>query len=338
LSRNNAHEGHGSAEHLLRRSRRSLLTAAAALALVPARGRAQAWPAKPIRLVVSFAPGGPADIVARLVAQQLQERLGQTVVVENRPGAGGNIAAKLVAGQPADGYTLLVTTSSLAVNQTLYKDPGFDALRDFTPVANLASSPNIIVAHPSEPASDLKSFIASHRGKPVSYGSAGIGSTPHLTADHVLRVLGRLDAVHVPFQGAAPALNATMANQVPLASVALPPAVPLVKSGRVKALAVTSVKRIAALPQVPTVAEAGFADFEDYTWSGLFAPAGLPPEVLRRLNDACNEALRTSDLREKLAIAGLDPTPGTPSEFAEYLRREVSKWGAIVKSTGVSQQ
>lgn len=220
----------------------------------------------------------------------------------------------------------------------MFDPPGYDALRDFTPVANLAASPNIIVAHASEPAADLKAFIASHKGKPVSYGSAGVGSTPHLTADHVLRVLGKLDAVHVPFQGAAPALNATMANQVQLASVALPPAVPLVKAGKVKALAVTSLKRTPSLPQVPTVAEAGFPDFEDYTWCGLFGPAGLPPDIVRRLNEACNDALKSTELHDRLAAAGLEATAGTPTEFADYLKREIAKWGGIVRSTGVTQQ
>jgi tripartite-type tricarboxylate transporter receptor subunit TctC len=323
--------------------RRVFIAAAVASSLLASQAASQAhaqaaWPSKPLRLVVSFAPGGPADIVGRLIAQVLQERLGQQVVVENRAGAGGNIAAKYVAGQAPDGYTLLVTTSSMAVNQTLYKDPGFDALRDFTPVANLAASPNIIVAHPSDPANDLKQFIALNKGKPVSYGSAGVGSTPHLTADHVLRVLGKLDAVHVPFQGAAPALNATMANQVPIASVALPPAVPLVKGGKVKALAVTSLKRLAQLPDVPTVAESGFPDFEDYTWVGLFGPARLPAEIVARLNSTLNDALRQADFRERLLTAGLEATPGTPAEFGSYLQREVAKWGRIVKETGVSQQ
>jgi tripartite-type tricarboxylate transporter receptor subunit TctC len=321
--------------------KRRTLVAAGGGVLLAAAARGQAWPARPLRFVVSFAPGGPADIVGRLLAQALQERLGQQIVVENRAGAGGNIAAKFVAAQPTDGYTLLVTTSSMAVNQTLYKDPGYDALRDFTPVANLAASPNIIVAHPSEPATDLKQFFAAYQGKPVSYGSAGVGSTPHLTADHVLRVLGRLDAVHVPFQGAAPALNATVANQVPLASVALPPAVPLVKAGKVKGLAVTSLKRLAQLPEVATVAESGVpgsADFEDYTWVGLFGPAKLPTEVVNRLNASANEVLRQADFRERLLAAGLEATPGTPGEFADYLKREVAKWGRIVKNTGVSQQ
>ena len=313
--------------------------AAASMAWVSGvRSQPAAWPTKPLRFIVSFAPGGPADIVARLLAQAIQDKLGQTIVIENRAGAGGNIAAKYVATQPADGYTLLVTTSSMAVNQTLYKDPGYDALRDFTAVANLAASPNIIVAHPSEPAADLRQFLQMKKGQPVSYGSAGVGSTPHLTADHVLRVLGKLDAVHVPYQGAAPALNATVANQVPIASVALPPAVPLIKSGKVKALAVTSLKRLQQLPEVPTVAESGFPDFEDYTWVGLFGPAKLATEIVARLNTACNEALRQADFRERLLTAGLEATPGTPAEFADYLKREVLKWGRIVRDTGIGQQ
>ncbi len=325
--------------------RRALLLgsiAAAGFAAPGARGQAPAgtaaWPSRPVRLVVAFAPGGPADIVARLVAEQLQQRLGQQFVIENRGGAGGNIAARYVAPQPADGYTLLVTTSSMAVNQTLYKDPGFDATRDFTPIANLAASPNILVAHPSDPSNDLRQFLQANRGKPVSYGSAGVGSTPHLTADHVLRVLGKLDAVHVPFQGAGPALNATMANQVPLASVALPPAVPLIKGGKLKALAVTSLQRVPQLPEVPTVIEAGYPGFEDYTWTGVFGPARLPDDIVARLNAACNEALRQAEFRDRLVAAGLDATPGTPAAFGDYFRAEVAKWGRIVKETGVSQQ
>ncbi len=288
-------------------------------------------------MVVAFAPGGPADIVARLMAQVLQDKLGQQIVVDNKAGAGGNIAARLVSKEAGDGYTVFVTTTSLAVNQTLYKDPGYDALRDFTPVALVAVSPNILVAHPSEPAANLREFLKAYKGKSVSYGSAGVGSTPHLTGDHVLRVLGGLDAVHVPYQGAAPALQATVANQVPVASVALPPAVPLIKAGRVKALAVTSLKRIAALPDVPTVAESGFPDFEDYTWVAVFGPPKLPADIVARLNGIIGDALRSPEMREKLAAAGLEGQPGTPAAMADYLQREVVKWGRIVKETGVTQ-
>lgn len=300
--------------------------------------RAQAWPTRAVKIVVAFAPGGPADIVARLIAQALQEKLGQSVVVDNKGGAGGNIAARLIAREAADGYTLLVTTSSIAVNQTLYKDPGFDIARDFTPIALIAASPNVLIAHPSEPANNLKDFLRQNKGKKVSYGSAGIGSTPHLTGDHVLRVLGGLDTTHVPFQGAAPALQATAANHVPIASIALPPAVPLVRAGKVKALAVTSIKRNPALPDVPTVAESGFPEFEDYTWVGLFAPAKLPTEIVTRLNGILVEALQKQDMRDRLAGAGLEVQTGSPAEFSTYLGREVVKWGRIVKQTGVEPQ
>jgi tripartite-type tricarboxylate transporter receptor subunit TctC len=272
------------------------------------------------------------------LGQALQDKLGQSVVVENRAGAGGNIAARFVAKEAADGYTFLVTTSSMAVNQTLYKEPGYDALRDFVAVGLVASSPNILVAQPNEPANDLKEYLRLNKGKSISYGSAGIGSTPHLTGDHILRVLAGNDAVHIPFQGASPALAATMANQVPLASVALPPAVPLVKTGKVKALAVTSSKRIDALPNVPTVAESGFADFEDYTWVGVFAPQKLPPEITLKLNAAINEVVKSASFKEKLDAAGFEAQPGTPQNFADYLKREVVKWGRIVKETGVTAQ
>ena len=288
--------------------------------------------------MVAFAPGGPADIAGRVVAQALQESLGQQVLVENKGGAGGIIAAKQVARDAADGYTLLVTTSSIAVNQSLYKDPGFNVSKDFTPVILVADSPNILVAHISEPAANLKDFFRLYKGKNVSYGSAGIGSTPHLTGDHILRKLGGLDAVHIPYQGAAPALLATAANHVQIASVALPPAIPLVRGGKVKALAVTSLKRNPSLPDVPTVAESGFPGFEDYTWVGLFAPANLPPDLVARLNTVVNEALKTPKMRTQLATVGLDAKGGSPAEFKDYLNREVVKWGQVIKETGVEQQ
>ena len=224
---------------------------------LPGQTHAQDYPTKPVRLIVSFAPGGPVDVIARLLAQKLAERTGQAFIVENRAGAGGNIAAKLVSGTAGDGYTLLVTSSAMAVNQTLYKDPGYDALKDFAPIALAATSPNILIANVAVPATNLREFIRDHKGRPVAFGSAGVGSTPHLSGDHILRVLAGLDAVHVPFQGASPALAAVLAGEPPIASIALPPAVAQIKAGKLKGLAVTSLKRIDALPHVPTVAESG---------------------------------------------------------------------------------
>lgn len=297
-----------------------------------------AWPQRPVRLVVAFAPGGPADIVARILAQSLQGSLGQSVVVENRAGAGGNIASRYVAREPADGYTLLVNTSSMAVNQTLFKEPGYDLMTDLSAIGLVAASPNILVVPTSETSTSLREFFARYKGKKLSYGSAGIGSTPHLTGDHVLRVLGGLDAVHVPYQGAAPALAAAMAGQVDVSSIALPPAVAQIKAGKVKGLAVTSLKRLESLPDVPTVAEAGFADFEDYTWVGLFGPPKLPAEIVERLNAGIAQMVRQKDMKDRLAAAGMEPLPGSPAQFTAYLGREVAKWRGIIKQTGVTPQ
>jgi tripartite-type tricarboxylate transporter receptor subunit TctC len=231
-----------------------------------------------------------------------------------------------------------VNTSSMAVNQTLFRDPGYDLLSDVTAIGLVAASPNILVVPVSEPSNNLREFFARYKGRTLSYGSAGIGSTPHLTGDHVLRVLGGLDAVHVPYQGAAPALTAAIAGQVEVSSIALPPAVPQIKAGKVKALAVTSLKRLESLPDVPTVAEAGFPDFEDYTWVGLFGPPRLPAEIVDRLNVGIANMVRQPEVRERLAAAGMEPLPGTPAEFTAYLRREVAKWRTIVKQTGVTPQ
>lgn len=307
-------------------------------ALLSPMVQAETWPTKPIRVIVAFAPGGPADTAARLIGDALRERLGQPVVIENRGGAGGNIAARYVAKEAADGYTLLVTTSSIAVSQSLYKEPGFNVSRDFTPVSLIADSPNILVAQAGEAAGNLKDFLRVYKGKSVSYAHAGLGTTPHLTGDHVLRVLGGLDVVDIPFKGAAPALAAIMGNQVPVASVALPPAIQLVRGGKLKGLAVTSLKRNPALPDVPTVAESGFPGFEDYTWVGLLAPAKLPAEISARVNGAVNEALAQPQFRERLAAAGLDARPGSSADFGSYLNKEVAKWSGIVKQTGVEPQ
>jgi len=310
---------------------------AALTAFAPAAA-AQDYPARPVHLVVSFVTGGPTDVIGRLLATALADRLGQNFVVENRGGAGGNIAARLVAAAPADGYTLLVTTSALAVNQTLYRDPGYQLPRDFTPIALVAMSPNVFVVPPSSPAGTLAEFLRDSKGRQVTYATAGIGTTPHLSGDQLLRGLGGLDAQDVPFQGAAPAIAAVMGNHVTLGSVTFAPALAAIKGGKLKGLAITSLQRADALPDLPTVAESGFPGFESYTWVGVLGPANLPPAIVATLSTTINDVLRKSDVREHLATLGFETRTGTPAEFDVYLREEVVKWGKLLKQTSIAPQ
>ncbi len=316
--------------------RRTLVGLSTALLLgISAGTHAQTtYPTKPVKFVVAFAPGGPADIIARLLGQRLSESLGQPVVVENRAGAGGNVASGIVSKAAPDGYTLMVNTSSLAVNVSLSKNPGFDAEKDFTLASVVASSPNLLVAYPGLKAQNLQEVVAEAKSGKLNYGTAGAGTTPHLTAEYLFKVLAKVDVTHIPFQGAGPALNATLGGQVEMASVALPAAVEMVKGGKVRGLAVTSNKRVAALPDVPTVAESGFPGFEDYTWVGVFAPSKTPAEVVQHLNSEINKILRSADFQAKLAGVGFEPVGGSTKEVADYLKTELAKWAKVVKETG----
>ena len=316
--------------------RRTLVGLSTALLLgISAGTHAQTtYPTKPVKFVVAFAPGGPADIIARLLGQRLSESLGQPVVVENRAGAGGNVASGIVSKAAPDGYTLMVNTSSLAVNVSLSKNPGFDAEKDFTLASVVASSPNLLVAYTGLKAKNLQEVVAEAKSGKLNYGTAGAGTTPHLTAEYLFKVLAKVDVTHIPFQGAGPALNATLGGQVEMASVALPAAVEMVKGGKVRGLAVTSNKRVAALPDVPTVAESGFPGFEDYTWVGVFAPSKTPPEVVQHLNSEINKILRSADFQAKLAGVGFEPVGGSTKEAADYLKTELAKWAKVVKETG----
>ena len=306
-------------------------------AAIAGSAAAQQYPVKPVRVVVAFAAGGFADGVARLVGQKLSERLGQPVVIDNRGGAGGNIAAKLVAAAPADGYTLLVNTAAMSINVSLYKNPGYD-FRDFVPVALTGSTPGLFAVHASNPANTLQELIRSARSKGLNYATAGVGSSSHLAGDYLFRSLAGLNATHVPFQGGGPAVAAALAQQVEVLSLSMPPVVPHIKSGRMKGLAVSSLKRVAALPDVPTVAEGGFANFEERSWVGYFAPAQTPASVVKKLNGAVNEALGMPDVRARLDALGLEPQPVTPREFSDYVRSEVAKWAKIVKATGIAAE
>jgi tripartite-type tricarboxylate transporter receptor subunit TctC len=291
-----------------------------------------AYPARAVRIIVPFAPGGPSDIVARLVAQRLAERLGHQFVVDNRTGAGGNVGVALAARAAPDGHTILVTSTSLAVNATLTANPGYE-VREFAPVVNVASSPNMIVTAPGGPRSLLE-LIESSRAKGLTYGSPGAGTTPHLTAEYLFKNLAKLSVMHVPYKGAAPAVTAALMAEVPAVSVALPAAVPHIKAGKLRGLAVMSERRLAAIPDVPTVQESGFPGFEDYTWIGVFVPAGTPQIVIARLNGEVNAYLLQPEIRERLEALGFEPVGGTPARFAAYLQAEVVKWARVVRETG----
>ena len=307
--------------------------AAAALALWAPAASAQDWPrGKPIQFVVGFGPGSTTDIVARFIAPKLSEALGQSVVVENRPGAGGNIAAQLVKRAPGDGYTLLVISVAYAVNPSLYANAGYDPIADFVPVILGPSTPNIITVHPSVPANNLQELIALAKKQKLAYASSGIGTTTHLSMERIKTATG-VDITHVPYQPAQ-AVTAAVGGQTQISSTSMPPAVPQVKAGKVRAIAVTSATRSAALPDVPTVNEQGFKDFDDLTWIGFFAPAGTPPDVVGRINAEINRIVELPDVKERLAQSGLTSHRNSPAEFAAFVRAELPKLAKAVKDSG----
>jgi tripartite-type tricarboxylate transporter receptor subunit TctC len=315
---------------------RSALACTAALLSLTAWG--QQYPTKPVRVVVAFAAGGFADGVARLIGQKMSDGLGQPVVIDNRGGAGGNIATRLVAAAPSDGYTLLANTAAISINASLYRNPGFDIYRDFVPVALTGSTPGLFAVHASNSAGSLRELIRSAKGRNLTYATAGVGSSSHLAGDYLLRSLAGLDATHVPYQGGAPATAAVLANQVEVLSLSMPPVVPHIKAGRLKGLAISSLKRALALPEVPTVTEAGFPGFEERSWVGYFAPAKTSPAIVAKLNGEINKALGMADVRARLDALGLEPQPVSPGEFAAYVRNEVAKWAKIVKTTGITAE
>jgi tripartite-type tricarboxylate transporter receptor subunit TctC len=304
------------------------------LGLVFAAGVAQAaFPDKPIRIVVAFAPGSSTDIVARTIGNQLSLSLGQPVVIENKPGAGGNIATVQVARAPADGYTLLMHSVAYAVNPSLYAKAGYDANKDLAPVAMAAISPNILYVHPDVKAQNFKELVALVKKEKMSYASSGNGTTTHLGAELLFRSLLKVEVQHVPYQPAA-AANAVVSGQVPIGSTSIPPVVQLAKVGKVRPIAVTSRKRSAALPDVPTVEELGFPGFEANTWFALLAPAGTPVEVLDLLNTEVNKVLLYKTLTESFASQSLEVTRMDRPTLASYIAGEVTKWGQVVQQTG----
>ena len=308
---------------------------AAALALLcfAAAVPAQDWPKqRPVQFVVAFGPGSSTDIVGRLIAQKLSESLGQSFVVENRAGAGGNIGAQAVKRAAPDGYTLLVISVAYTVNPSLYANAGYDPMKDFVPIVLGPSTPNIITVNPAVPAKDLQELVALARKQPLAYASSGIGTTTHLSMERI-KTAAKVDITHVPYQPAQ-AVGAAVAGQTQISSTSMPPAVPQVKAGKVRPIAVTSAQRSPALPDVPTVNEQGFSGFDDLTWIGFFAPAGTPSEVVHRLNGEINRALELPDVREKLGQLGFESRRNTPAEFGDFIKQEVPKWAQAVKESG----
>ncbi len=310
---------------------------AALVLAVPSVHAQSNYPDRNVKLIVSFAPGGPTDVGARIIGQALQEKWGKTVIIENRGGAGGNIGTVAAARAEPDGYTILVTTSAFSVNLTYSANPGYSAA-DLKAAALVATTPNIIVGAPDLKANTLKEAMELARTEKFAYASAGAGTTPHLSAERIFRLIGKLDVRHVPFTGAAPAMNAVSAGHVQLGSVAMTPAIELVKAGKLRAYAVTSAKRSSELPGVPTVTETGVANIDDATWVAMFVPAKTPPAIISKINSAVNDILKQSAIIQQISKAGLDPLGGTLDHIEAYVAAENRKWNEVILATGAKEE
>jgi len=313
------------------------ILAGLALALASADALAQTYPSKPIRVVVPNPAGGYYDLIARTVGQKVSEGLGQPMVVENRVGAGGSLGAEFTAKAPPDGYTIMVGgIGPHGIAPSLYAKLPYDPVKDFAPIIHVATTPNILVVHPSSPLQSVQDLVAAARQKPgaLSYASNGNGTSQHLAAEMLATTTG-LKLNHVPFKGSAPAITAMLGGQVDFAFAVAPDALPHVKAGKLRALAVTSAKRAAPLPDVPTMIEGGVPDYEATAWFGYFAPAGTPREIVDRLNAEIARALAAPDVRERLAPGGLSELPGgMPERFGELVKSELAKWSRVVKESG----
>lgn len=294
---------------------------------------AQTYPERNVKLIVAFAPGGPTDVGARIVGAALQEKWGRPVIIENRGGAGGNVGAVAVARAEADGYTILVTTSAYSINLTYNSNPGYTAT-DLRPAALLATTPNIIVGSPGLKANSLKEAMELARTEKYSYASAGAGTAPHLSAERVFKLIGKLDVRHVPFTGAAPAMNAVSAGHVQFGVVAMTPAIELVKAGTLKGYAVTSAKRATELPEVPTVLETSVGAIDDATWVAMFVPEKTPTAIVTKINTDINEILKRQFVTQQISKAGLDPLGGSLTDVEAYVTSENKKWAEVINATG----
>jgi tripartite-type tricarboxylate transporter receptor subunit TctC len=313
---------------------------AAALACAyAANAPAQNFPAKAVRMVVGLAPGGGTDIITRMVGSKLGPAMNQQVVVDNRPGAAGNIAAELVARSAPDGYTLLVATASHAVNPSLYKKMGYDPIKDFSPVTQLTAQPYLLVVHPSLPAKNVKEYVALSKTRKggLTYASSGSGLLGHLAME-LLKTMGKFEGTHIPYKGANPALIDTMSGQVEAFFPTIISGLPQVKNGKVRAIAVTTAQRSALLPNVPTIAEQGFPGYEVSGWYGLLAPAGTPKEVVAYLNTEVVKVLRQNEMKERMGADGAIAVGNTPDQFAAYIRSEMEKYAKVIKASGATAE
>ncbi len=310
---------------------RPLAAVVAALTWVGAAS-AQSYPDKPVKVVVGFAPGGPTDVIARIVADKLSANLGKQFYVVNQPGAGSNTATGMVATSPADGYTLLVVSTGFVVNPSLFAKVPYDPVKDFAPITIVAVSPNVVTVHPSVPAKTLKELIEVIKASPGKYSFAapGVGSTPHLSGE-IFRVVFGLDLPTVQFTGAGPAIQSTVGGHTPVAFSALPPAAPQVQQGTLRALAVTATKRASALPDVPTMAEAGITGQEAYTLTGILAPAGTPKQIVDLLHSEIVKLVAQPDVQKRLDDLGFEVVANTPDQFAAQIKSEMEKWGKVVR-------
>ena len=315
--------------------RRSVI---AVMALAMQSGaHAQHFPTKPVRIVAPFAAGSTIDIIGRIISPRLHEALGQPVIVENRPGAGGMIGVDYVAKSVPDGHTLVIgALGPLAMNPALYPKTPFDPVKDFAAVSLLATGPVVIAVHPSIPAHDIKELVEFARKRPgqLNFGSPGVGSSPHLTGE-LFKLITKTNIVHVPYKGNAEAITDLIGGQLSMVFTGVPPVVPLAKAGKVRLLATTGKERMANLPDVPTIKEAGITGADVLIWYGVVAPAGTPKDVIVRLNREIVKAMNTPDVRDKFAQQGVDPAASTPEEFAEFIRTEVARWGKVIRTAGI---
>jgi tripartite-type tricarboxylate transporter receptor subunit TctC len=317
-------------------ARFSALLVASMIAMSPVVAQVQAWPAKQVRIIVSYPPGGGADATARLLGPKLSDALGQPVLIENRPGSGGVIGGDAVAKSPPDGYTFLLDASSHSINPVLQPKMPFNTLKDLVSVSLLVVVPNMLVVHPSFPANSVKELIALVKGKPgqYSFASSGNGSAQHLAAE-LFKADAGLFMVHIPYRGGGPALIDVMGGQVPIFFGNMASASQHVKAGKLKALAVTGGKRSPAAPALPTIAEAGLKGYEVYEWNAIFAPAGVAPDIIERMNREAAKALALPDVREKLAALGAEPMGGKPDELEKLRLADIDKWTRVVKRAGI---